>query len=363
MEVGERVWSAAGKRGYGAIMAGFEAWKALLQVALALVLLALSGCAKTVIVPATLKVRPLATSAGQPANVAIYVGVTEQGEPLTDLDASAFRIYENEVLLEPDKIRTTILPRELVTSEHVVLLVDVSGEIKEDQRAIYARAVEGFVRKLQTTLSVTVFAFSGSERPKKIGEYARASSTLEAIPPSALKLAKHAPPDPSRDLNGAIVAGLEELDARLAAEDKPVELGTLVVFARGPDLAGRVSAEALDEVLASSQAGIIGIGIEPETPYLDFAQNGVFRAGNPEEVPNAVPIAFEEAASRIMKVYRRYYLVAYCSPSRAGKPKARIEVLFKGEDGKARRGESPFDFDAEGFTDGCDPETPPRFSK
>jgi hypothetical protein len=344
-------------------MAGPEAWKSLLRVALALALLALSGCAKKAIIPATLKVRPLATSAEHPANVAIYVGVTEDGEPLTDLDASAFRIYENEVPLEPERIKTTILPRELVTSEQVVLLVDVSGEMKDEQRAVYARAVEGFVRKLQTTLPVTVFAFSGSEKPKKIGEYARASGTLEAIPPSALKLAKHTPPDPSRDLNGAIVAGLEELDARLAAEGKPVELGTLVVFARGPDLAGRVSAEALDEVLASSQAGIIGIGVEPETPYLDFAQNGVFRAGNPEDVPNAIPIAFEEAASRIMKVYRRYYLVAYCSPSRSGKPKARIEVLYKGEDGKERRGESEFDFDATGFSEGCDPETPPRFSK
>jgi hypothetical protein len=344
-------------------MAGLEACKALLRVVLPLALLVLSGCAKKAIIPETIKVRPLATSGEPPANVAIYVGVTEEGEPLTDLDATAFRIYENEVLLEPERIKTTILPRELVTSEHVVLLVDLSGETTEEQRAIYARAVEGFVRKLQTTLSVTVFAFSGNEKPKKVGEYARASSTLEAAPPSALKLAKLPTPDPSRDLNGAIVAGLEELDARLQSEGKPVELGTLVVFARGPDLAGRVPAEALDEVLASSQAGIIGIGVEADTPYLEFAQNGVFRAGNPEEIPNAIPIAFEEAASRIMKVYRRYYLVAYCSPSRGGKPKARIEVLFKGENGKERRGESPFDFDAAGFTEGCNPETPPKFSK
>jgi hypothetical protein len=124
-----------------------------------------------------------------------------------------------------------------------------------------------------------------------------------------------------------------------------------------------VSKEALDEVLASSQAGIIGIGVEPETPYLDFAQNGVFRAGDPAEIPNAIPIAFEEAASRIMKVYRRYYLVAYCSPSRSGNPKARLEVVYKGEDGKERRGESSFDFDASSFTDGCNPETAPTFSK
>jgi hypothetical protein len=340
-------------------MAGQMALSRLLAVAFASALAA--ACAKPALIGPSLKVRPLATSADQPANVAIYVGVTNQGEPLTDLDASSFRIYENDVLLSPDRIKTTILPRELVTSEHVVLLVDLSGDVTDAERATYTQAIEGFVRKLQTTLPVTVFAFSGSEAPKKVGEYARA--VVGATEPSAIKLVKLATPDPSRDLNGAIVAGLEELDARLEAEGKPVELGTLVVFTRGPDLAGRVGEDKLAEVLASSQAGIIGIGVEPETPYLAFAQNGVFRAGNPEEMPNAIPIAFEEAASRIMKVYRRYYLVAYCSPSRSGKPKARIEVVFKGEDAVERRGESSFEFDAQGFTDGCDPETTPKFSK
>ncbi len=342
-------------------MAGLAAPRRLFAIVLALV--ALAGCRhKPPVVPATIKVRPLATSADEPANVAVYVGVTDEGEPLSDLDASSFRVYENDALLEPEKIKTTILPRELVTSEHVVLLVDLSGELTEEQRSTYAHAVEAFVRKLQTTLPVTVLAFSGSTAPKKVGEYARAASG-SADQPSALKLQKLVPPDPSRDLNGAVVAGLKELDARLEAEGKPVELGTLVVFTRGPDLAGRVSNEALAEVLASSQAGIIGIGVEPETPYLDFAQNGVFRAGDPKEIPNAIPIAFEEAASRIMKVYRRYYLVAYCSPSRSGKPKARLEVVYKGEDGKERRGESNFDFDASGFSDGCDPESVPKFSK
>jgi hypothetical protein len=340
-------------------VAGLEA--SVRRILAAFALVALAGCHKQAV--GTLKVRPLATGADEPANVAIYVGVTDQGEPLTDLDASSFHIYENGELLSPDKIKTTLLPRELVTSEHVVLLVDLSGELSDEQRSTYAHSVEAFVRKLQTTLPVTVLAFSGGEAPKKVGEYARAGSDLNAAQPNALTLAKLVPPDPSRDLNGAVVAGLEELDARLEAEGKPVELGTLVVFARGPDLAGRVSAEKLAEVLGSSQAGIIGIGVEPETPYLDFAQNGVFRAGNPEQVPNAIPIAFEEAASRIMKVYRRYYLVAYCSPARAGKPKARIEVVFKGEDGKERRGDSNFDFDATGFAAGCDPETPPKFSR
>ena len=350
-------------------MAGLEAPRTLFApralVLVALALLTLAGCAKqgSVVYGPPLKVRTLATSADPPANVALYVGVTDQGEPLTGLDASAFRIYENNQLLSTNEIKTTLLPRELVTSEHVVLLVDLSGTLTDEQRTTYARSVEAFVRKLQTTLPVTVLAFSGSEKPKKVGEYARASSTVEPTQPSAVKLAKLVPPDPSRDLNGAIVAGLQELGARLEAEGKPVALGTLVVFARGPNLAGRVSEAELSEALATSQAGIIAIGVEPETPYLDFAQNGVFRAGNPQEIPNAIPIAFEEAASRIMKVYQRYYLVAYCSPSRSGNSRARVEITYKGEDGLERRGDVSFDFDAASFSSGCDPETAPKFSK
>jgi hypothetical protein len=64
-----------------------------------------------------------------------------------------------------------------------------------------------------------------------------------------------------------------------------------------------------------------------------------------------------------MKVYQRYYLVAYCSPARAGSTRARVEVVHTGDDGKERRGDAAFDFHAGAFSSGCDPETPPTFSK
>jgi hypothetical protein len=113
----------------------------------------------------TVRVRPLATSADEPANVAIYVGVTENGEPITDLDASSFRVYENDKLLPTSEIKTKLLPRELVTSEHVVLLVDLSGEVTDEERAMLAQAVEGFVRKLQRRHRRAPSRSKSSQRP------------------------------------------------------------------------------------------------------------------------------------------------------------------------------------------------------
>ena len=331
----------------------------------ALLLLVLSACAKKVTVapPETIRVGALAAAAVPPANVALYVGVTDDKGAVTDLDASSFEVYENDERVPPSDAKLTLLPRDLVTSEHVVLLVDLSGKLGDEERASYARAVEAFVRKLQTTLSVTVLGYAGDAALKPIGDYPRANSALEAPTPSAVTLARLPAPDSSRDLYGAVVRGLETLGQKLSAEQKPIQLGTLVVFARGPDLAGRLSDEEMEEAIQASQSGIIGIAMSEDTEYLEFAKNGLFIADDPASVPNALPIAFEEAAARVMKAYRKYYLVQYCSPARSGKRRVRLEVHQKTDAGAERLGVERFEFEADGFSDGCDPEAAPSFAE
>ncbi|MEM9487702.1 MAG: hypothetical protein AAGC55_01090 [Myxococcota bacterium] len=53
---------------------------------------------------------------------------------------------------------------------------------------------------------------------------------------------------------------------------------------------------------------------------------------------------------------RRYYLLGYCSPSRAGVHKVRIEAEFEG-----RTGELLYEFNAKGFGPRCDPTRKPAF--
>jgi hypothetical protein len=67
--------------------------------------------------------------------------------------------------------------------------------------------------------------------------------------------------DRSRNLNGALVAALELLDARLSAQNKPVRLGTVVVLARGADLAARLTEDELHQALEEHGHDVIGVGI------------------------------------------------------------------------------------------------------
>jgi hypothetical protein len=293
----------------------------------------------------------LDVSAQKPSNVALYVSVTDHGEPVTELSASNFTIYEDGQELSPRLIERTLLPRESVTGERVLLLVDVSQNPSPAQRANYEEAIEAFVRKLTPTLAVSVRAFDGGPGLKPVGDYARGSQN-----PSAAGVKKLTSRDASRDLNGAVLAGLAELD-RSEADRKPIHLGTLVVFSRGPDLAGRTERSKLDDGLDVTKHDVIGVGIGEDTPYLGFARGGVIHAQNAD----TLPIAFEEAGARVAATHAKYYLVAYCSPARAGRRSVRLEVTHENEKGEAHTGSTEYELDASGFGPGCRARTPPRF--
>jgi hypothetical protein len=307
-----------------------------------------AGCA----VFGGVRVETLDVSAQKPSNVALYVSVTDHDEPVTDLEAKSFKVYENGQELSPRLIERTLLPREAVTDGRVLLLIDVSQNPSAEQRANYAEAVEAFVRKLTPSLPVAVRAFDGGPVLKSVGDYARGSQN-----PSAASITKLASRDASRDLNGAVVAGLAELDRAAESDKKPIHLGTLVVFARGPDLAGRTEEAKLDQALDATKHDVIGIGIGPDTTYLDFARGGVIHSQNAD----TLPIAFEEAGSRVAATHGKYYLLAYCSPARAGTRSVRLEVVHEDEKGHEHSGSTEYELDAAGFGPGCHAETLPRF--
>lgn len=299
-----------------------------------------------------LRVETVEHSEQKPSNVAIFVSVTDHGEPVTELEAKSFRIYEDGQELSPQLIERTLLPRETVTAERVLLLVDLSGNPNAAQRDDYVAAVEAFVRKLTPSVAVSVRAFDGGPGLKAVGDYARGTQT-----PSAAALTKLTSRDASRDLNGAIVAGLAELDRDVQNDKKPIHVETLVVFARGADLAGRTDASKLDEALDTTKHDVLAVGIGEDTPYLGFARGGVVHAQNAD----TLPIAFEEAGSRAAALHAKFYLLAYCSPARAGHRSVRLEVTRIDKDGKEHTGDTELEIDATGFGPGCRVDTTPRF--
>lgn len=301
-------------------------------------------------------VEPIATAAQRPSNVGAYIAVSDGDQPLTELEPSNFTVYENEQLVSPEQTQLTLLDRNLVAAHHTVLLVDMSQAQDPASRTIAAKAALGFVQKLVSLEPVSVYAFDGGTTLVQIASVARGSA-----PPSMAALESFSPRDKSRNLNGAIIAGLEKLDAALSQSGKPIRVGTLVVFASGPDVAGRVDADKTHDVVWNSEHDVIGVavGLGKETDNLEtLARGGMVRA----QAANTLPIAFEEAADKARAELERHYLVSYCSPARAGDRRLRLEVKYTDKEGEEHSGDFEYDFSAKGFGPGCNSTVTPRFT-
>jgi hypothetical protein len=353
----------------------------------------LSGCQLS-----GLHTERVATSIQRPSNVAFYVRVARGNEPTAGLTPSQFTIYEDGDALNPNEIQFTLLDRSVAVQHATLLLVDTSGANQELLTKLPALA-STFAATVGKTQPVYVYAFGGSAQlreissPEKPVEKSEAPSDTESkskkqgnndqptgkqdakpitekqadksdLQPSVVHpshfedLAKPTSADPSRDLNGAVVHGLSELATKLASHNKPVTIGSLVVFTGGKDLAGRVPSQQLQAELDRVNYQVYVVDIGKRLPELSLiGRAGEFHADSPDGLEKA----FVSAAERVNASYQGYYLISYCSPARAGRRKVRVEVTAPDAHGRPQSANFETRFDGTGFGDGCDAKTPPGF--
>jgi hypothetical protein len=224
-----------------------------------------------------------------------------------------------------------------------------------------SKAAAAFVRRARRGQNVTVVAYDGSDRVKVVGEYPLDSHA--DAPEMVDALISLVPSDPSRNLRGAVAQGIELLNERLESGGSTVRLGTLVVFTRGPDLAGRFSAKDLEKARAESTHKLVAIdvaGSKLDNTGEMVSEDGIIHA----QSADTIPIAFEEAATLVDGLREQYYLLSYCSPSRAGVRKLTVTVSIPNGDSKDDEESFSTSFDATGFSAACDPQrVPPLVSK
>ncbi len=327
-------------------------WQPL--IVCALVLLA-SGCH----VFGGLKLAEISTATGKPSNVATVVSVTQKGQPVADLGIAAFRLSENGQALEPTAVDLRLLDPAAVAGFHTVLLLDLGHATTEDKKRQLSRAAGAFVRKVRQKQSVTVLAFDGSPRTRLVGDFT--VETNGTGPEQLENLMMMVPADPSRNLNGAVINALDTLDGRLERSSRPVRVGTLVVFSRGPDVAGRVGDVEFDERVSKSEHQFVYVNVAGD-PTNDRV-TALTRRGKVEaQATDTLPIAFEDAAILANKLSTQYYLLSYCSPARAGERILRVEVEVSDANGKTESDAFETRFDSSGFSPSCSSSNPPRFS-
>ena len=320
-----------------------------------LALFVLTGCGG-----GGLKLTPVKSTANKPSNVAVYFKVeTSGGEPVGGLAAEQFKIYEDGSLVSQNESKQTILNPEVAASHYTLLLVDMSGSVSGDPEAVatLVDAAGAFTERVEKSQKVAVYTFDGSEDIHPIAPFESPGGAHASVQ----SLKGYKPQDPSTNLNGAVIRGVAELDKALAHAEHPMKFGTLVVFSDGTDRAARIPKDQMRKAVKDSpyQIFAIGLGSElQESELKDIGKDGTAKAADKTTVVKA----FDEIAKKIEGSTKAYYLLSYCSPSRAGLHEVKVEASYKDADGKTERtGTLKSEFDAAGFTHGCDPNTPPTF--
>lgn len=307
-----------------------------------------------------LKLTSIRNAHTRPSNVAAYFKVqTGGGDPVGGLSAEQFKIYEDGQLVSQYESKQVILNPEVAASHYTMLLVDMSGSVAADSAAVdsVVEAAAAFSERVEKTQRVGVYAFDGCGKLHPIAGFTNPGGAAGAVK----SLKGYKPDDPSTDLHGAMTKGIVELDGALAHAEHPMHFGTIVVFTDGTDRAGRTSRADMSKAIDDTKYEVFAIGLGTEMKESELkriGKTGTAQADNKA----AVLKAFDDIAQRIEASSKSYYLLSYCSPSRAGKHKLRVEAEWKGEEGKATRsGSFESDFDATGFGPGCDPKQAPNF--
>ncbi len=295
----------------------------------------------------------------KPSNVAIYFKVKDsQGVPIAGLTADRFRIYEDDQLVSQYESKQTILNPEVAAVHYTLLLVDMSGSVTGSGTAdTLVQAVGAFAERVDKQ-KIAIYAFDGSPDLYPIVPFTDQGASAKA---GAAQLGTFKPKDPSTNLNGGIVKGLDELDNALGKATQPLKFGTLVVFTDGTDRANRVPAAEMEQHIREKPFDVFAIGLGAEIQGDQLARIG--KSGTAMAADKtAVVKAFDDIGAKVDAKTKSYYLLSYCSPARAGKHEVRIQAFIKNtSDGSERVGNLKSDFDATGFAPGCDPNTPPSF--
>jgi len=306
----------------------------------------LSGCTG-------LKLQMVDRSVGKPSNIAVYFTVdTTRGEPVPDLKPTDFRIYEDGQPVSNYESKQTILQPEVAAAPYTLLLVDMSGSVvsSPDVPKLVA-AASAFAERLAPYQKLAVYAFDGSPHLTPIAGFG-ATNAQGAIQ----GLGVFRPKDPSTNLNGAVVESLRVLDRQMDRASVPLRFGTLVVFTDGSDRAARVKAQVLREAIKHSEIDVYAIGVGAElndSEVRAIGKSGTFSSKNREDIARG----FDEIARKIEGFSKRYYLLSYCSPARAGEHEVNIEAV-RG----SKRGRLKYRYKADGFGPNCDPNQKPAFN-
>jgi hypothetical protein len=298
----------------------------------------------------------------KPNNVWVFFTVMNGDEPVGGLLADDFQIYEDDKEVSKFESKQTIQNPDVAAVMYTMLLVDMSGSVTESgETQKLVDAAKSFSERVGKQQKVGVYAFDGSEKLYSVTPFTESQGSVQG---GLDGLKSFKAKDPSTNLHGAVVEGVRELKKSLDQDKKPLKFGTLVVFTDGTDQAHRISRDDMNKELDKDEYEYyefyaIGVGAEMQEKELkDIGRNGTVMASDHSKVQEA----FDKVAARVEAHMKRFYLLSYCTPSRAGEHGVKIEAHQKQGDSE-NTGHMLYKFNAQGFgpPPDCDPNTKPAF--
>jgi len=303
------------------------------------------GCASGVLV------EPVSVKATPPGRVVALVSVSDRGAAPEDLSPDNFEVREGDVALDPSSIQLRVQPFGQLAGHEAVVLVDGSRAFADAERAPLGAALSQLVDRLRFHQAVTLLAFDGSAELRFIARYPRNQMAPPlGKDPGIERLLGYKPRDSSSSLYSAIVSGRKALDARLAKDGPVAPLGSLVIVARGPDLAGRADEAAARAALEGQRSYLLKVGTWSKDTSLDWVGDEGTRAA---ASLGTLGTPVDELARLIDEEFLRRYLVSYCSPARGGRRTVEWIVKVHDEDGTTRKARAESELDATGFNASC----------
>jgi hypothetical protein len=311
--------------------------------------LALSGCGS--LFRSDVRVEPLSVKTAPPGRVLALVSVSDHGSAPDDLGPDNFEVREGEVALDRRQIGLQVQPLGTLRGHEAVVLVDGSRAFTDAERAPLGAALSQLVDRLRFHQAVTLMAYDGAADLRYVARYPQSQVAPPLTKDAGVeRLLAAKPRDGSSSLYSAIVAGRRALDARLTRAGLVSRVGSLIIVARGPDLAGRTDEAQARSALAGQRSYLLKVGTWATDTSLDWiGSSGVRAAASLGTLGTPV----DELARSVDELFLRGYVVSYCSPARAGKRSLQVVVKLADEAGRARSGEAASEFDATGFNAGC----------
>jgi hypothetical protein len=255
---------------------------------------------------------------------------TGMGEPVPGLTFPGnFEVFEDGRAVSGVTSQPKIDTNPQNFKVYTLLLVDTNAGIRSVDADL--ATVRASVKSFATTVlssganrSVAVYAFDGRADLILISAFtsdAAALGTAIDTELTSMNTAKMLCQDPSSNLNGAVIKGLEllNIERQKGATGGGLTAGAMALFTDGVDRAGRRTyQEAIDAIRSgSNENAVFTIALESDAqdlaPLREYGRDGFVQSMNLD----MLSAAFASVATRVNNLANSNYRLQYCTNRRA----------------------------------------------